>query len=209
MGLDITHRKATLKRPEKLDPFHRDYILENEFEGFNVNFNYFDKYIQEIDTPEILETLIFPKKQDEIQKVKDFLKKHGEYHFLFENTRKDIDANVADFILKNNLSGSLIHNWDAPDWIGFDVFKMKKQTGFYFEKAGEQRKGMNEHFWERFLSDEIYYYAKKEDFEYALKCVDFYWSDDTEEKVEERKRLFKENFVDKYERNKSWLNLDY
>ncbi len=208
MGLDITHRKSTLKRPEKLDPFHRNYILENEFEDFDVDFNYFHDCIQTIDTPAVLETLIFPKKEDEIEEVKAFLKKYN-YHFLFENDIKNIDNIVQKFISHNQLSGSLLHSWEAPKWIGFDIFKMEKQTGFYFEEIGEQRKGMNKHFWSRFWSDEIYCFTKKDDFEYAFKCVDFYWDSDTKEEVELRKKLFKENFPDKYEPNKSWLNLDY
>lgn len=209
MGLDITHRKATLKRPEKLDPFHTDYILENEFEGFNVDFNYFENYIQKIDTPHILETLIFPKKEDELQKVKDFLKKHGQYHFFFENNIQNMNKRVEEFIKNNHISDSLIHTWETTDWTGFDLFKIEKQTGFYFENIGEQRKGMNDNFWKRFYSEDVYDFANKEDFEYAFKCVDYYWDNDTEEDVQQRKKLFKENFVDKYEINKSWLNLCY
>jgi len=207
MGLDITHRIATLKRPEILTPSHTDFVLEDEFEGFDVDFNYFRNYIQEIDTPEILETLIFPKEENKIEEIKKYL--NHVTHFLFEKNRENIEKSLLNFISKNQLTGNLIYSWDSFDWTGFYIFKIKKQTGFYYEEIGEQRKGVNQDFWKRFSSDDIYNFTKKDDFEYAHKCVDFYWPSDTHEEVEIRKKMFRENFVDKYEPNKSWLSLSY
>ncbi|PIF33204.1 hypothetical protein CLU81_3784 [Flavobacterium sp. 9] len=207
MGLDITHRKSTLKKPEKLTPSHTNYILESEFEGFDVGLDYFHNCIQNIDAPEILETIIFPKKENEIEEIKKFLS-HVK-HFLFEKDKENIEKSLQNFISKNQLSGNLLHSWETSEWTGFYIFRMKKQTGFYFEEIGEQRKGMNNLFWTRFSSDDIHNFTKKEDFEHAFKCVDFYWDSDTQDDVEQRIKMFKENFVDKYEPNKSWLSLSY
>ncbi len=208
MGLDITHYKATLERPLKIEPFNTKFILESEFDGFDVTFDYFQNYIQNVDTPETLETIIFPKRENEIDEVKQFLNNEN-YHYLFEKDKINLNIRVDKFIKDNNLIGNLTHSWEADKWFGFHIYKHKKQIGFYFEKIGEQRKGMNENFWTRFASDKTFCFTKKEDFDYASTCVDFYWDVDTKEDVEMRRKLFKENFVDKYELNKSWMSLSY
>ena len=68
---------------------------------------------------------------------------------------------------------------------------------------------MNEEFWKRFYSDTIYDFALWEDFEYAYECVDYYWPSDTKQDLVERKKKFKENFLDQYELGASFLRLSY
>lgn len=207
MGLDIYHYKATLLKPKDLNPFSENYILEENYEGFDVHFSYFNNYIQIIDVPKTIKTLIFALKESELDEIKNFL--NYEYDFFYESNILNIN-NVADrFIIQNHLEGSLLHKWETPKWIGFHVFEWEKKSGFYFEEVGYQRKGMNERFRERFYSASNYYYTQKEDFEFALSCVDFYWDNDTQEEVEQRKRQFKADFLDKYEDKRSWMNTSW
>ncbi len=207
MGLDIYHHKATLNRPLKIDPFSENFIIESEFDGFDVPFDYFQNCIQLIDTPETLETIIFSKRENEMDEVKSFLK-DDSYHYLFEKDKFNLNKRVDEFITEKKLNGSLIHSWETDSWFGFHVFKYIKQTGFYYEELGYQCKGMGGFFGEKFYADEdIYCFTKKEDFEFALSCIDY--SNDTKKVVEYNKKLFKENFVDKYELHKSWMCLSY
>ena len=206
MGLDITHYRATLRRPEKLDPFNRNFITEQEFEGFDTNFEYFENSIQMIETPSTLKTLIFPKREGEIDEVKNFLKCE-EYVYLYEQNEQDIDKSVGHYTEASFLTNSLLHSWTTDKWFGFHIYKLDKQIGFYFEEVGYQRKGINNKFWTRFGSENINCFTKRDDFEFALTCVDFYWNNDTKDEVNLRKQLFKENFVDRYEANKSWMNI--
>jgi hypothetical protein len=206
MGLDITHYKATLKRPEKLNPFSHDFVIEEEFEGFDTNFHHFDSSIQMIDTPTTLKTLIFPKIESEIDEVKDSLN-CDEYIYLYEQNAQDIDKSVGQYLQTNSLTNHLLHSWTTNKWFGFHIYKLDKQVGFYFEEVGYQRKGVNDKFWTRFGLENINCFTKRDDFEFALTCVDYYWHDDTKDGVNLRRQLFKENFVDKYETNKSWIRI--
>ena len=206
MGLDITHYKATLQRPKLIDPFNRHFITVKDFEGFDTSIEYFDKNLQLVDDPIILKTIIFPKRENEIQEVKEFLK-YDEYEFLFEKDLNEINNTINLYQERNFLTKTLLHKWEAPKWFGFHFYEYEKVDGFYFEEVGYQRKGMNENFWTRFASENINSFTKKEDFDFALTCVDYYWDDDQKEEVENRKQIFKENFVDKYETNKSWISV--
>ncbi len=207
MGLDIYHYKATLQKPKDLNPSSENYILEENYEGFDVDFSYFNKYIQLIDIPKILRTLIFAKKESELEEIKNFFK--CEYDFFYESNFLSINKVVDGFIIRNHQEGSLLHKWETPKWIGFHVFELEKKSGFYYEEVGYQRKGMNDRFAERFYSDSIYCYTKKEEFEFALSCVDFYWDDDTQAEVKKRKRQFKSEFLDNYEDKRSWMNTSW
>lgn len=66
MGLDITHYKATLKQPENSELIFvgREiwgkigFKTRESFSGFNVPFEHFNKYIQLIDCPVVVNTII-------------------------------------------------------------------------------------------------------------------------------------------------------
>ena len=206
MGLDLYHHKATLERPAKLDPFNRSYMLESEFEGFDVSFGYFDGSIQQVDVPETLSTIIFPKEESRMDYVKEFLK-GGDYEFLFEETAENRIRAVERYREKYDSQVNLLHSWETSDWTGFHIYRYGKQEGFYFESPGYQRKGMNGNFWKRFESDTVWNFTGKEDFDFALSCVDYHWDNDTAEEVEMRKSTFKEHFTGNYEEGKSWLSI--
>jgi len=208
MGLDIYHYKATLTKPDNLDPFYEDYIiLEESYNGFDVNFVYFKDYIQTVEVPNALRTLIFVKNHDDLDEVKDFFHREAdEYDFFFEPIFENIDSVVDQFRMQNKLKELFLHRWEAPKWIGFHICEYERKIGFYCYVVGHQRKGMNKRFYGHFdNSDRINCYTKKVDFEYALSCVDFYWDSDSEEEVGQRKKQFKTDFLDKYEYRRSWM----
>lgn len=86
MGLDITHYKATLERPQVLHPASGNFMTEKEFEEyreeFDVGFDYFKDYIQLIDEPVQLKTIICPKRESEIDEVKTWFKDHEDCVFF-------------------------------------------------------------------------------------------------------------------------------
>ena len=71
MGLDIIHFKATFKRPSFVEPsLQEGMIIEEYYEGFNVRFSYFSKYIHLLDCPITKETLIIPRHEHLVDKIK-------------------------------------------------------------------------------------------------------------------------------------------
>jgi hypothetical protein len=208
MGLDITHYKAILERPVEISRFDQCYILASEFKGFDVEIDYFQPYIQLIDTPESLKTIIFPKSEHEIEEVTAFYT-DTDCIILLEQDITKIERRLSDYLSEKKLHVNSIRRWETDKWFRFEVYKFEKQIGFYCESVGEQRKGMNKKFWTRFQSDEIFCYTQQADFEFAYDCVGFYWDSDTKEEVQQRKKNFKENFVDKYEPHRSWMELSY
>mgnify|MGYP000913842001 CR=1 FL=1 len=211
MGLDITHYKATLQRPEELHPVSNNYIIEESFDewGFDSDFNHFSAYIQFIDHPVSLQTIIFPRKDSDPEKVKYWLSTYEYPVFFFDKETADMETILEEYLETNGLAGNQVRRWDTEQWIGFQVFYYEQVPGFYFQEVGYQRKGMNETFWTRFGSEDTYCFLKKEDVEFAYTCVDYYWDDDTEEEVIVRKQLFLENFVTNFEPGKSWMSLSY
>jgi hypothetical protein len=65
----------------------------------------------------------------------------------------------------------------------------EKQRGFYTQQLGYQRKRMNKRFRERFSHEKTFIFTGKGNFDYAYKCVDYYWNDDTKEDVDLRMKI--------------------
>ncbi len=208
MGLDITHYKATLKKPAIFNSYEGSYMTEEEFEYFDVDFDYFKDCTQKIDIPKVLRTLIFPKKESDIDEVKEWFK-NSHNDLLFEKNLGNINASIEHFMKNKQLTENLFCTWDAGKWIGADIFTFEEGYGFYYEEVGYQRKGVNKNFWGKFCTSKIQCFTSRKNFEFALSCVDYYWHEDTEEDVVLRKQEFKRDFVDKYEPHKSWLEASY
>lgn len=139
MGVDVYHCKATLVKPKDMNPFSENYFIEDDFNVFD-NHNILKDYIQQIEVPKTVRTLIFIKNESEIEEVKHFL--HHEYDFFFEKDELNIDKTVEKFIWQNHLTNCLLHKWEAPKWIGVHVFEWVLHTGIYYEEVGYQRKGI-------------------------------------------------------------------
>jgi len=48
---------------------------------------------------------------------------------------------------------------------------------------------MNKRFRERFSHEKTFIFTGKGNFDYAYKCVDYYWNDDTKEDVDLRMKI--------------------
>ncbi len=86
---------------------------------------------------------------------------------------------------------------------------IKVQGVYYIDDIGYQRKGMSDLFYDSFKKYTLW--GKKEDFDLAYNCVADewyldYWGQDA---VNDMKKNFKENFVDKYEFGRSLLCVSF
>ncbi|GAL86140.1 hypothetical protein MYP_3369 [Sporocytophaga myxococcoides] len=211
MGLDITHYKATLIKPQTTDPTSVLSETRESYNDFNVPFQHFKQYIQEIDCPNILDTVIIAKQENHLDEAKEFLKNYN-YTFFLKTNDEELNNLLTKHEIENGLIGLHKHMHDqvlGARWIVLYYYEILKKEGFYYEEVGYQRKGMSSKFWDRFSSEDIYNFALKEDFEYAYSCVDYCWSIDTREIVKQRKEDFKNNFIDNFESGASFLSLSY
>ncbi len=215
MGLDIIHNKATLKKPspDTVGYFcNDDLVIEEEFDSFNVPFGHFEKYIQQVEYVVIERTIVVVQNKKFLAAAKSRFN-DIEYFVIAPKTNEEEQEQIHTYIHQEGL-GFLEEYHREPSsqevqWKFVELYRIDHKTGFYTHDVGHQRKGVNGRFWERFNVDNIYCFALQEDFEYAYSCVDFYWQSDTKEDVRERKRLFKENFVDTFELGASYLYLSY
>ncbi|MGB0868397.1 MAG: hypothetical protein ACPGSD_02260 [Flavobacteriales bacterium] len=204
MGLDITHFKATKEKAEPLTLFYigNDIYgdtgaeIREKFDNFNVDFDHFQKYIQEIDVPTEVETVIIVKGVENLKHVKDHFKS-TESSFIVRKNEEQLQKELKDFEEKKgyqNLKKNF-KDFSYTSWIILNYYIVEKKEGFYFKNVGEQRKGMNRKFWDKFCKGDISNFALKEDFDYAFSCVDKNWSSDYEKSVLQRKKLFKKNLL--------------
>ena len=212
MGLDVYHFKATLTKPTAGVAFFDNYFTESNFEGFDVGFDYFGDYVQEIEVAELPQkSFIFVKREVDLDALKRYFNRHEEDSniVLYEPDASSIDSVVSRYVVENRLGDLHLCKKETMKWHLVQLYDIIKVTGFYVEEVGHQRKGMNRHFYEYFKAalDTVYCYTKKSDFEYALSCVDYYWKEDTEEIVAQRKLDFHENFVGSYKEGCSWLEI--
>lgn len=209
MGLDINHYKLTLKPNEEGNYF----TLEDWDLDCNVPLTAFAPFITKVKTWETLHSIAVVKNEEDYYKLLKSYEKDNEEHdyakiFVGEKSDSLLDE-IREFIKKNN--------WDKLERLDLEVtegnFKhfdisfsdVAYVDGFYYEQVGYQRKGMNNKFYDTFR--EFLLWGKKEDFELALTCVGTEWYIENWglEAVNDMKKNFKENFVDKYEFGKSLL----
>lgn len=88
---------------------------------------------------------------------------------------------------------------------------MEKKEGFYFKEVGHQRKGMEPEFMDRFykIEEEIYNFALKEDFDYAMNCVIESEKLSIQKVPSTLKKEFKTKFIDTFENGASFISLSY
>lgn len=159
MGLDISHCKATLERRKTTDPNLIGGITRSGYAHFNVPFENFKRYIQEIDCASILNKVIIVRDESQLTEVKDWFK-NSDYSYFFKESDEELNKHLIEYEIKNGFQNLNKHFSDQDKWIDLSYYEILKNEGFYFTEVGEQRKGMNEKFWERFYSNEVYDFAK-------------------------------------------------
>ena len=216
MGLDITHYKATLKLPENSELINiggqiRGIVgaeTRDSFSDFNVPFEHFENYIQLIDCPIIIDTVIIAEDKNDFDYVTNHFSS-SDYRIFINND--NLNHNLNKYENEKNLEkfGKHFGNSVLNKWKVLNYYKTEKNEGFYYRQVGYQRKGMNEKFWNRFCKDYIFEYALKEDFEYASKCVQKKQLYEPKADFESRKESFKKQFLDNYENGSSFMSVSY
>lgn len=216
MGLDITHYKATLKLPENCELINiggeiRGNVgaeTKESFSDFNVPFEHFDNYIQLIDCPIVIDTVIIVEDKENVDYVTNHFS-NSDYKILLRDD--NLEQNLNKYEKEKDLKefgkhyGSSVLN----EWKILKYFKTERKEGFYYHQVGYQRKGMSEKFWKRFYNDDIHEYALKDDFEYASKCVKRKQLYEPKVDFELRKDNFKKQFLDNYENGASFMSVSY
>jgi len=218
VGLDIIHYKGALKRTGIYALFHIGHdmytdtggITRESFSNINVPFDHFKKYVQEIDCPIELESAIILQDKKDAKRIKEHFKSSGRKFFIKESEHQ-LHQELTEF---EKSSGYLevqkcFENIKHQGWTILKYYRNIRKEGFYFKAIGDQRKGMNSKFWEQFCSNEIYNFALKKDFDFALSCVDYYWDSDTPKIVEERKEEFNKYFINNFEEGASFMMVSY
>lgn len=218
MGLDITHYKATFEKAEINSLFYIDQgiyadtggIVRETFSGFNVRFDHFKNYIQEIDCPVELDSVIIVNDKKDSKRIEEYFKSSGRKIFVKEN-EDQLHQELTEFEKSSDYLNieKCFQDIDYAGWTILKYYKTIKKEGFYYKESGYQRKGMNNKFYKRFCSSNIYNFALKEDFDYALSCVDYYWKSDTRIMVEERKKEFNKSFINNFEKGASFMMVSY
>lgn len=197
-----------MERPLTTDPDEIGGMTVENFGGFDVPFSHFEKYIQKIDCANVLKTAIIVKEEQYLAYTMDWFKE-DDYQVFYEKTDALLNQQLREYESKNNLKQLLHHLEEGPkQWYLLYYYEIEKKVGFYEVEAGYQRKGMNVDFG-YFYQDDKCEFVLREDFERAYKCIDYFWESDTEEDLINRKKNFKENFLDKYEFGASYLSVSY
>jgi hypothetical protein len=209
MGLDISHIKAVWKIPATTDPNGWGTVWEEDYTGFNVGFNHFSKYIQKVDRAFIVQTIIIVEEQKYLEETIAWFQKY-DYPILFKDSEASLQKQINLLESHNHLHKLNKHlNTTPARWNVLDYYEVTRATGFYTEDIGYQRKGMNDKFWNRFYSEDVFNFALPEDFAFAYDCVDHCWPSDTEEDVRLRRLNFRQQFLETYEFGASYLALSY
>lgn len=208
MGLDISHWKATLERPATSDPHKIGGMTEADFDGFDVPFSHFERYIQPIDCARIVQTTILVSDLEHLEYTQNWFK-DNDYVILYDSDPRKLDQKIRAYESAYKLRRLRKHiSADPVKWQLLQHYEIFQEIGFYQNEVGYQRKGMNEDF-TYFYQDDKSEFVLREEFERAYQCVDYYWPSDTKEEVWERRKNFKENFLDNYEYGASTLTVSY
>lgn len=103
MGLDITHIKATLEKPKTTNPYGLGEFTEENFDGFDVPFSHFEKYIQKIDSPKIVTTVVFVTDENNLDYTTEWFK-NSKREVFFEKTPDLLEQKLKNYESKNGLS---------------------------------------------------------------------------------------------------------
>lgn len=211
MGLDIYHFKATLLPPEEISCYSDNFYTASNYHNFDVPIEYFHPYFQLITFPKVQFSIVIPFNLANLAQIYAGFKDEKHTHILLENQTQAVKAEIKKLEREMDLKNLSKSMYQTDMYKQIDYVGWVQEEGFYStNNVAYQRKGMNAAFADRFYHrGDIYHFTQKEDFDFALQCVDFYWDSDTEECVAERKRAFQSDFVDKYEANCSWMALSY
>jgi len=208
MGLDLSHRKLTFREPEYVDSFNvgRNLLEKLNFfkpeERSNVT-----PFIQPIRLCVVKDIIWYAQTETQYHKFLNS-KVSLKNEIIFEPDQAKLKSIILETEKAKGLTSMDKYERNTIDWNTISYYEFEIKEGFYSIYVGEQRKGVNKSFWERFMNnDGIHYYMAFEDFMHSYQAIDFYWDSDTHEDVEKRRELFRENFINKYVKGESYLSV--
>lgn len=215
MGLDITHYKATHQLSFDIDlPYIGGDILGNSrietretFAHFNVPFEHFKNYIQQVHCPEIQQTAIIVKDPKNLSEVKSRFK-NNNYTIFIDNL--NLQKELANYEASEKLDKLHRHidTGEFRDWRIVSYYSTIQKEGIYFKSIGDQRKHMNENFHLRFCDSSTYNYALEDNFTFAFSCLEKR-DDETENDFKLVKENFTKNFLETFELGASFFTVSY
>jgi hypothetical protein len=210
MGLVIYHHQAVLERPATTDPYEWAGITEEAYDDFNVPIDHFGKYIQQIDRPRIVQTVMIVEEKNYFEEKKALFS-NTDYIVLFKDSEASLEKQLSLLESKYHLSNLHrgVSTTPPPRWQLLYYFEKIKVTGFYVHCVGCQSKGMNNAFNERFTRGDFINFARREDFQFAYQCIDFSRNYYRQEDVEARQLNFKRTFLDNYAFGASYMSVSY
>lgn len=180
----------------------------------NVPLSHYRDHITDVQVWEFENMVVVVKNEDELKKAKE------EYDYptdaamatIFSDTVEDVTVEALSIVHQQDPAAQQIPDaYVDSDWRGehyyclwFGICEVKK--GLFYEKAGYQRKGVTNRFYEHFRQFE--YWGKREDFELAYECVggEWYLTHLGTESVQRMRDDFKSNFLDNFEDGRSLLH---
>jgi hypothetical protein len=212
MGLDVSHLQFTLTPNDDRNFFHID---DWEFDC-NVPLEYYSKYITTIDDLNFDLTLAVVKTEDDFEKLKknDELNSTDYIEVFVGEMNTTMKEQISKFIVNQKLDSlesiQMLCEHDGLKYHTISFGKPIKVQGIYYiDNIGYQRKGMNNLFYEKFRKHMLW--GKKEDFELAYSCVEgnYYVKNSGNDDLDEMRKNFRENFIEKFEFGKSLLYVSF
>jgi hypothetical protein len=210
MGLDISHRKLTFQEPEYVDAFNDGRNLLDQLNHFKPDErSYVTPFIQPIKICVVKDRIWYAKTETQFHKFQDS-KISLKNEIIFEPDLTKLKSIIFETEKAKGLTSMAKYETNITDWNTISYYEFEIKEGFYSIYVGGQRKGVNKTFAERFMNNgELGYYMALEDFMHAYHAIDFYWDSDTDEDVENRRELFRKNFINKYVKGESYLSVSY
>ena len=208
MGLDISHIHLTSNPVNESDFLY----IEDWKTECNVPLEIYSNYIQEIDDLDFSKSIIIIENEIDLEKlIKTDSFNPADYLKIFIGQSDDqMKKNIDSYIKKENFEELKLSKMSCEhDKLKYQIISfgepIKSKGIYYIDNIGYQRKAMNNQYYELFKKFELR--GKIEDFELAHSCIggDWYIEHWGIKAIEELKRNFEKNFINKFQFGKSLL----
>ena len=152
MGLDLSHRKLTFREPEYVDSFNvgRNLLEKLNFfkpeERSNVT-----PFIQPIRLCVVKDIIWYAQTETQYHKFLNS-KVSLKNEIIFEPDQAKLKSIILETEKAKGLTSMDKYERNTIDWNTISYYEFEIKEGFYSIYVGEQRKGVNKSFWERFMN---------------------------------------------------------
>ena len=207
----VIHVKATLEEIQELTlPSLRMVITEGDMNRFNVSFDHFQPFIQEVPTAKIIHKVILlyeEKAYEEVNTWKENTFPPGaDVSILVHQKEDDIMKQLHRYEKKEQLIKLEKHqDFQMHPWSVVNYYEVAKTNGFYTKDVGYLGGMVSKKFQDQYGNAEKDSFAFKEDFEFVYSCIGATPPYDSPEDVDTRRKNFERNFLDNFEPGVSYL----